>query len=438
MSKTLSRRRFLELATVSGGALATGCATNPVTGRSQLMLMSESQEIAMDQKWAAHQFSTDYGPSQDEALNAYIAGIGSELAQRSHRPHMPYSFRGVNSVVANAYTFPAGSIGVTRGLMLAMESEAELASVLGHELGHVSYRHAGERMSKGLLAMAVVAGVSAYVASEKEEYADLAAGLGGVGANLLLSRYSRADEREADAMGLKYMTDAGYNPNGMVGLMETLMSLNEHEPSVVELLFSTHPLSRERYETASAEAVGTYAFASKYPEHRERHMDATAALRGMRKAIEGMQQGQKEMFAKDYGAAQTSFLGALRAEPDDYACLLLTAKCYMAQDRGAAAQPYIEHAREVYPGEPHADQLSGMVNLGAGRFSSALSDFSAYDQRLPGNANTAFHKGFCLDRLGRKEEAAEEYRRYAQEDPSGDFSGFVQQRMTEWGYAPAQ
>ena len=147
----LTRRKFLWISSVSTAGLITGCATNPVTGKKQFMLMSEQQEISMDKQYAPHQFSADYGAAQDHMMNSYVTQVGKKLAAVSHRPKMPYSFRVVNATYVNAYAFPGGSIAATRGIMIGMDSEAELAGLLGHEIGHVCARHTAERYSKTMI-----------------------------------------------------------------------------------------------------------------------------------------------------------------------------------------------------------------------------------------------------------------------------------------------
>ncbi|MGD9369513.1 MAG: M48 family metalloprotease, partial [Desulfobacteraceae bacterium] len=149
---TLTRRQFLYLSSMSAAGWLVACATNPVTGKSQFMLVSEQQEIDLDKRNSPHQFSTDYGAVQDSNLNAYVSQTGRRLAGLSHRPQMPYSFRVVNANYVNAYAFPGGSIAVTRGIMLKMRNEGELAALLGHELGHVNARHTAEIQSKAQVA----------------------------------------------------------------------------------------------------------------------------------------------------------------------------------------------------------------------------------------------------------------------------------------------
>jgi len=157
----VTRRQALWLlgaGALGGGALSLqGCAASPVTGKQILVGMSEGQERAIDAQASPHQFSQDLGAVQDGALNAYVAGLGRGLHQRSHRPAMPYSYRVLNANYVNAYTFPGGAMGVTRGIVTELNDEAELAALLGHEIGHVNARHAAQRQGQTLLAQAAMA-----------------------------------------------------------------------------------------------------------------------------------------------------------------------------------------------------------------------------------------------------------------------------------------
>lgn len=431
----LSRRDFIALSAASGAGILAGCATNPVSGRRQLMLMSEGEEVALDRKWAPHQFSADYGASQDGGLNAYVAGVGAAMADFTHRPAMPYSFRVINTPVVNGYTMPAGSVALGRGLILAMSDEAELAAVLGHEMGHVNARHAAERMSKNILMMAMVSGVAAYVENEREGYGDLAAGLGAIGAGALLARYSREDEREADALGMEYMTRAGHNPQGMVGLMDAFRGLEKERPGAVALLFATHPMSDERYRTAAQRVQTTYAAAAQRDLHRQRYMDRTAGLRAISSAIEQMQKGEAALACGKCDEAGGHFDAALRTAPDDYAALLLMAKCRLAQNRPGDALRYAEHASRVYPDEPQADHVVGICKERLRRYDGALQSFNRYEQRLPGNSRTLFFRARCLEGMGSRRAAAVEYQRYMAREPAGDLADYAARRLAEWGYA---
>ncbi|MBU1695570.1 MAG: M48 family metalloprotease, partial [Proteobacteria bacterium] len=150
----ISRRQFLKnsaimSATLAGPIFFTGCAIDPVTGKKQLMMVSRQQEMEIDKQQSPFQFSSDYGITKDAGINQYISDVGKGLLPGVHRPDMPYNFQCVNATYINAYAFPGGTIAVTRGILLKLDNEAELASLLGHELGHVNARHTAEQVSKG-------------------------------------------------------------------------------------------------------------------------------------------------------------------------------------------------------------------------------------------------------------------------------------------------
>jgi predicted Zn-dependent protease len=415
-------------------AVLAGCATNAVTGRRMLMLVSEGEEINQDRTAAPHQFSADYGALQDTALNDYVAGVGRRVAAVSHRPQMPYSFRGVNAVYVNAYTFPAGSVAVTRGMLLDLQNEAELGAVLGHEVGHVNARHTGQAMTWGVLAQAAVVGASLYLGQKKAEYGALAAGLGGLGSGLLLARYSRDNEREADALGLGYMVKAGYGPQGMVGLMELLKRLSTRKSGAAQTLFATHPMSDERYQTAVAQVDSQYAASRGLPLNREAYLDRTAGLRAQRGAIEALQKGEAALVAGKANEADAHIKTALQQMPDDYCGLLLAAKCSLAQGRAAEAQRYVKAAEQTNPGEAQAHHVGGMAALGAKQFDAAYQEFNAYEQRLPGNPNTVFFKGYSLDGMNQRDAAATTYARYLRAGGGGDLADHARTRLAAWGY----
>lgn len=430
----VTRRDFLWMTSLTAAGLVTGCATNPVTGKSQLMLVSKEKEVQIDQQYSPHQFSTDYGVLQDSALNKYINGVGQKIAAKTHRPDMPYSFKGVNATYVNAYAFPGGSIAATRGILLSLDNEAELAALLGHELGHVNARHTSEQMSKGMLIQTVVAGISVAAGSQGSGYGQLASTLGMLGAGALLASYSRDNERQADALGLEYMTRSGYSPEGMVGLMDMLNSLSKKSPNAIELMFSTHPMSSERYETAVKKVETEFSSANKSKFYRERYKDNTYQLRALKSAIEDMQNGEKEMAGENYAAALSHFGNALKKAPNDYAGLLMMAKCRLVRNEYAAAQQFAEKAETVYPKEAQAYHLSGFAKIKQKKYESAYEEFKTYETILPGNPTTTFFKGYSLEGMGRKKEAAEEYKKYLQAVTEGEYAQHAYQRLVEWGY----
>ena len=430
----VTRRQFLWLTSVSAAGLMAGCAINPVTGKQQFMLLSEDQEIQIDKQNSPHQFSADYGKVQDEALNTYINKTGKKMAAKTHRANMPYSFRAVNATYVNAYAFPGGSIAVTRGILLSLENEAELAALLGHELGHVNARHTAQQMSKGMVTQAVVGGLSVLAGTQGRMYGQVASQLGTIGAGALLASYSRNNEREADALGMQYMVSTGYGSQGFIGLMDLLRSLGKHKPNAIELMFATHPMSEERYQTAVTTANTTYKSAYKQPLYRERYMDNTVRLRAKKGAIEEMQKGDKEMASSKYGDAETHYRKALKLAPSDYAGLVMMSTCQLVQKKFQAGLRYAEKAKNIYPQEARAYHLAGFAKIHSEDFEGAYEDFSRYEKVLSGNPNTIFFKGYCQEGMQHKQKAAEQYHRYLQLVQQGDYAKHAYGRLKGWGY----
>lgn len=431
----LTRRKFLWLTSASLAGFALGCAVDPVTGKRQIVLVSEQREIQIDQENAPHQFSADFGKTQDRRLAGYIAGVGKTLVPQTHRAQMPYNFHVVNATYVNAYAFPGGSIAVTRGILLKLDNEGELAGLLGHELGHVNARHTAEQMSKGQLTGLVLAGAQLAIG---EAYSEGAAEIFGqisqIGASALLASYSRDNEREADRLGNQYMVQAGYNTAGFVGLMEMLNSLSKHTPGYAQILFSTHPMSQERYETAAEDAMTQYAQTRGRSPYRDRYMDRIAGLRAIRGAIENLQQGDEAMAQKQFDQAAERYRQALREAPEDYAALAQMAKCQYVREQFGEARRYAEAAQQVYPGEAQAHQISGMARMQLQDFDGALQEFQAYDRHLPGNPQMAFLQGLAHENMGRRPNAAEAYKSFLQSVQKGPQAQHAYQRLVEWGY----
>ena len=219
-------------------AFLAGCSVNPVTGEKQLSLIPESQELSIG--------SEQYKPTQqtqggqfylDPELNLYVSQVGQKLAKVSDRPDLPYEFVVLNSSVPNAWALPGGKIAINRGLLMELEDEAQLASVLGHEIVHAAARHSVQRMQQGMLISAGVAGLG--FALSDNEWAGLIMGGAAMGAQLALAQYSQGDELESDHYGIRYMKAAGYDPQAAVELQEVFVRLSEdRDTSFIEGMLS--------------------------------------------------------------------------------------------------------------------------------------------------------------------------------------------------------
>lgn len=426
----LNRRQLLWL---FGAAALSGCAQSPVGGKSILVGMSEEDEKAVDKQVAPQQFSQDMGPVQEGEVNRYLSSVGERMDKLTHRPQMPYSYRVLNANHVNAYTFPGGAMGVTRGIMVDLQNEAELSALLGHEMGHVNARHAAQRQGQAMVAQVAMAGAS--IAASSSEWGGLVAVGGQLGASALLSSYSRDNEREADALGQEYMVRAGYPASGMTGLHQLLVDQQKEAPGLLQTMFSTHPMNVERRDTARRLAEGKYAASLKRDPGRERFMDNTASLRRIKPTIESCQKGEVAMADKQYGKAEEQFRDAVKKTPRDYAANLLMAQCLQAQDRDRDALGYAESAKAIYPQEAQAHKLVGVLALGLKDPAAAYAGLDRYDRLLPGDAGIGFLKGVALEGMGKRQEAAQQYAGYLRNNRQGKAAEYAYSRLKGWGYA---
>jgi predicted Zn-dependent protease len=237
-------------------ALATGCATNPVTGKKELSLISEEQEIAMGRD-ADKQISSSMGLYNDPGLQEYVQELGLKLGKSSERPDLPWSFKVIDDPAVNAFALPGGFIYVTRGILAHLNSEAELMAVLGHEVGHVTAKHGVNRMSKSQL-FGLGLGIGSVVKPGFQRFADLAQqGLG-----LLFLKFSREDERQSDDLGFRYLVANGYDPREMPEVFKVLKAVGDAAGAGrVPNWLATHPDPldrRERIEAKLGEVSGGF------------------------------------------------------------------------------------------------------------------------------------------------------------------------------------
>ncbi len=240
---------------LAGSAGVSGCATNPVTGQSQLSLVSESQEIEMGRSQVPA-VQQSMGFVADPALQAYVSTIGMRMARASERPQLPWEFHVVDDPMVNAFAAPGGFIFVTRGILAVMNSEAELAGVLGHEIAHVTAKHSVSQMSTGLGAQLGV--LAAAIATGSETVAQ---GAGAV-ATLFTLKYGRDQESQADAIGHRYALTQRYDVREIPKTFMTLQRLGAASGgSSGPSFLATHPDPGNRVAKtqAWADTVSTYA-----------------------------------------------------------------------------------------------------------------------------------------------------------------------------------
>jgi predicted Zn-dependent protease len=261
------------------------------------------------------------------------------------------------------------------------------------------------------------------------------AGIGAqIGASALLSKYSRDHEREADALGQDYLVRAGYPGQGMTRLHEMLLSGNERQPSMLETMFSSHPMSLERRDIARQRAETIYASSAGLSPRRERFMDSTAALRRIKPTIDACKNGETALSRKQLPQAQGQFETALRLTPDDYPANLRMAQTLHAQGRTAEARRYVDNARRAYPQEAQAIKLSATLKLSLKDPAGAFNDLQLFDRALPGDPGILFFKGVALEGMGNQRGAAEHYAGFLRGNNQGQAAQYSQARLKAWGY----
>ena len=245
----LARRACLLSALAGLGWLAAGCAVNPATGKHEFTLVTPAQEAAMGREGYSAAVA-EYGAYDDAVLTAYVDSVGRKVAAASEQPDIPWRFTVLDDPVVNAFAMPGGYIYVTRGLLAHMQSEAQLAGVLGHEIGHVTARHTAKQITQQQLA-GLGLGIAAAVSPAFRRYGSTAEQALG----LLMLKYSRDDESQADELGVRYATGSGYYPREIPTTYRTLQRISERAGQSLPVYLSTHPDPGDRAERTSALAA---------------------------------------------------------------------------------------------------------------------------------------------------------------------------------------
>ena len=251
----------------------TACARNPVTGKREIALVSESQEIQMGQQYA-QQVVKSMGVYDDKKVQDYVTRLGMAIATTSERPELPWAFYVMDDPTVNAFALPGGSIFITRGILTHMNDEAELVGVLGHEIGHVTARHSVQQMTRQQIAQ-VGLGVGSILSSQVAQYA----GLASQGLGVLFLKYGRDAESQSDQLGFKYMVREGYDPRAMADMFATLQRVSRLEGGGdIPEWESTHPDPGNRIEATNKRIDTLSVPTSKLRLAREEYLPIIAGM----------------------------------------------------------------------------------------------------------------------------------------------------------------
>lgn len=308
---------------LAAALLLSACASqvNPVTGRTELTVMDEATEIREGAK-AHEEVLKEYGVYDNPRLQAYVNDLGQKLAGQSHRAHLKWTFTVLDSPEINAFALPGGYVYVTRGIMAYLESEAELAGVMGHEIGHVTARHSAQRATRqqtagiGVLAATVLGAV--LEAGGVSGATNMAGQLSQTAAAGYIASYSRDQESQADQLGAEYLARNHYDPRNMVDVIQVLKNQDQFAadtakaegkaaPSASNWL-SSHPASEKRLADIQAYAVRYQGTTGHADDGRARYLQAIAGMTFGDSAGQGLVRG-RNFYHEDLGIALTAPAG---------------------------------------------------------------------------------------------------------------------------------
>jgi predicted Zn-dependent protease len=307
----------LLLALLVSAVSLTACSVNPVTGQANFQLYGADWERQVGAQMYAPMKQSQGGEFVlDPALTAYVNEVGNRLAGQARRKQeLDFEFSILNDSIPNAWALPGGKIVINRGLLVALDSEAELAAVLGHEIVHADAAHGARAQSKGVVtqAGAVITMVVLGSTIDSQSAREVAMMVPALGAQMMTQKYGRDAERESDEYGMLYMSESGYDPQGAVELQQTFLELSEgRNQDWLSGLFASHPASRERIENNRKTA-------KKLPEGGEigqsRYLEKTAYLRRVQAAYDAYDEANKALSDDDSDLAQEKLNRALSIEP---------------------------------------------------------------------------------------------------------------------------
>ncbi|MCZ6798267.1 MAG: M48 family metalloprotease [Gammaproteobacteria bacterium] len=389
--------------------MLAGCAVNPVTGERTLNFMSEDWERSVGAEQYAPLRQAQSGDFiLDPELTTYVQGIGDKLAMHAKRD-LDWEFHILNDSTPNAWALPGGKIVVNRGLLTELDSEAELAAVLGHELVHADAAHGARAQSKGVLTQLGVLGGMLLLESEVDDSSLQQVGMLGIqlGAQLVTVAYGRDAERESDLYGMQYMSAAGYDPQGAVDLQETFVELSEgRDENWLSGLFASHPPSRERVENnrqtaASLPVGGEWA--------RERYQDKLAYLVSLQPAYDAYDQGRKALVEEKAGEASKLAHQAIEHEPKEALFYGLLGDSHRFEKNYKKAELAYSEALKRDQGFYYYYLRRGQVRNEMERFADGREDLERSNELLP-TSQANYLLGTIAQRSGDQQQAMQYFK----------------------------
>ncbi|MEN6617637.1 MAG: M48 family metalloprotease [Syntrophorhabdus sp.] len=446
--------------------LFAGCAVNPVTGQQELMFVSEKQEIDLGNElypnalWAGEGGGGEF---KDPALKSYLSSVVTNIHRASHRPNLPVDFVVQNSSVPNAWAIP-GHVVITRGLLAALDNEAEFTYVMGHEIGHVSARHSAKQMTYGMMGQVLLAG--AGIALAGTDYSDAALSLGSVGTGLILAKFSRNDELEADRLGVSYMTKLGYDPRYALSAHKNLETVsnqyarslgqNNQESNFFGELTASHPrtsirmeeiqaminqnprtvisgdgAARQRFQANMTNVRRINSIYLNYYDKAARALDKNKtqeAIAYLNQAI-SQEQGQASFYAL-YGKilakqnklqeAEQFFGKALSIDGNYQPALKGMGIIRYAGNKYAESVQYLQRSLKLFPQDPASTYFMGMNYYKARQYKYAVQFLKPFSDSVPNHPKIHAILGQCYENIGDVQAAYTQYTMQLKVNPNND------------------
>lgn len=389
-------------------AAISACSTNPVTGKNELSFVGEEWELGVGrQQYSPARQSQGGDYLADPVIQRYVNKVGQRVAAVSDRK-LPYEFKVINSSVPNAWALPGGKIAINRGLLTELSSEAELAAVLGHEVVHAAARHGAQGLTRGVLLQGGL--LAATVASAGKEYSNLAQVGASVGAQLINTRYGRDAERESDKFGIKYMVEAGYDPQGAVDLQQTFLQLSANRrQDFITGLFASHPPSAERLMNnkkivAELNATGETG--------AERYRQNISSLIKAKPAYEAYDDAKKALAEEDVTSARALVRRAISIEPKEGHFHSMLGDIELAANNPRSAVGHYDRAIRTNNGFFYYHLQKGLASEELRDFRTATAALNRSIELLPtANAHNAL--GNIARVNGQREQAVASYSKAA-------------------------
>ncbi|MCS7150466.1 MAG: M48 family metalloprotease [Caldimicrobium sp.] len=385
-------------------SLSTICCSSYEGNGFPLKLISEEREIELGKLYLPASIDEFEGIYPEEEVQNYLSSIGKRLSQKAQRK-MDYHFYLVNSNIVNAFALPGGPIVITRGILLTLEEEDELAGILGHEIGHIEKRHHARFVEKQL-AMNLILQIGSFLLPQNLT-GEILFQLSKVSAGLLSLKFSRDQEREADESAFFLLINTNYSPEGMLKVFERFKKMEKSRPP--EWL-STHPLPESRIKSWQ-EKIAQHKLTGPYIKNTAKFDEIKKMILQTKPSFDEFEKGKKAYKERDYEKAEKHFEKALELYPKNVPALIYLSRINLKERDYPSARDYAFRALKLNPELFSAHYLCGLSEFGLQNWERSLAYFEKAKKLIPFEGSVYYYLGRNLENLGRLTTAKDNYQK---------------------------